>query len=688
MSSSRSRILSWFSALAVALLASVQGCDCGSTGADTRRFACNQDDECASGFVCLAGECQPEGGPVDEPDGGVDAGIPDGGGADAGTDGGPTPGTDGGTDGGPSNDGGIPGGPDAGTPDGGTPSKPTQLTFASPAQTVGAGQCSAATVVEARDANGIAAPVTANTALGLNAQPGSNFNFYSDAACTTSAPPLTMAAGSSRATFYFRSTATRSVRLTVSATGLASATQTVTIVAAAPTSMVFASAPQTLQAGACSARVDLETRDAYGNAATVPSQTSAALLAQASSGISFFMDAACSLPTPEAVFAAGTSRASFYFTGKTGGTFTLSATVTGLPTATQNATLLPVVRTGACTLPLSEGSVTCPISPPQLDMAKTMLLFQASSNDSSPDSSSLNCALTSVSSVTCTRNDFDDGDEPEMLILWQTAELPTGLKVQHLQGTCSGAPVTELPIQPVSSLRSTFLLVSSEQDGSTQGEDDFYTASITSADHVDLGFSVNCQSSWRPSIQVVEFQGTDVTRGMTGAMSGTQLVVSGLPAVDLGSTALLFTFRMTGGTTTLPMCDRILRGELTSPTSITFSRGDGAPGCTGTTIDAISWERIHFGDRARAQHFQVAMNASTSTVTVPITSVDPTRTLVFASGQAQSGQGSGETSYATDDIIGAALGWHTLTAPTTLRVTRGAALGTARWHSTVLQLVP
>jgi len=684
MSSSRSRILSWFSGLLLALLASVQGCDCGSTGADTRRFACSQDDECASGFVCLEGKCQPEGGPVDEPDGGVDAGRPDGGGLDGGTDGG----TNGGSDGGPPDGGGNNGGPDAGTPDGGTTTKPTQLTFVSPVQTVAAGQCSAAAVIEARDANGSAAPVATNTALTLAALPGSNFGFFSDAACSSSASLVTMAAGSSRATFYFRGTAARSVRLTVSATALQSATQTENIVAAAPTSLVFITSAQILQAGACSARVDLETRDAYGNSSPVPSQTPAALLAQASSGLSFFTEAACSTPTTEAVFAAGATRASFYFKGKTGGTFTVSATATGLPTATQNETILPAVRTGTCTLPRGGGSVTCPISPPQLDMAKTLMLFQASSNDNSADSASLKCALTAVDSITCTRNDFDDGNEPAVPIVWQTAELPVGLKVQHLQGTCSGAPLTEIPIQPVSSLQSTFLLVSSEQDGSTQGDDDFYTASLNAADHVDFDFSIACQTTWLPSLQVVEYQGTDVTRGVTGSMTGTQLVVSNLPAVDLGSTALLFTFRMTGGTSTTVMCDRALRGELTSPTSITFSRGDGATGCTGTTIDAISWERIQFGDRARAQHFQVAMGASTTTLSVPITSVDQTRTLVFASGQAQSGQAGGETSYATDDIIGAALGWHTLTSPTSLRVERGAALGTARWHSTVLQLEP
>lgn len=669
MSSSRSRVLGWFFALGMALLASVQGCDCGSTGIDTRRFACTQDDECASGFVCLAGECRPEGSPLE--DGGVDGGTSDGGG-----NGGPTDGTDGGTDGGT-------------LPDGGTPTRPTQLTFVTPAQEkVPAGACSVATVIEARDANGSAAPVAANTALTLVSQPGFGFNFYSDPNCTASTATATLAAGSSRATFYFRGTVARSYRLTVSATGLGAVQQTEFIVAGAPASLVFGSTTQTVQAGACSSRADVDLRDAYGNVSTASSPTSATLLAGESSGLTFFTDSACGNATSNAVFAAGATRASFYFKGKTGGTFPVSASVTGLSTAVQNETILPVVRTGSCPLEEGEGSVTCPISPPQVDMSKTLMMFQASSDDDSPDTASLNCALTSESTITCHRNDFDDGDEPEMLIRWQTAELATGLNVQHLQTACSGDSLTELPIEPVSSLLNTFLLVSSEQNGSTQGDDDYYTASMSTVDHVDLNFSSDCQLSWTASVQVVEYPGTNVTRGLTGRMSGTSLVVSDLPSVDLNTTALLFTYRTTGADNTSVMCDRILRGELTSPTSITFTRGNGATGCTAATIDSISWERIQFNERARAQHFNVAMGSSTTTVNVPVTSVDTTRTLVFASGQIQSGQGSGETSYAGDDIIGAALGWHTLTSPTNLRVTRGAALGTARFYSTTLQLEP
>jgi hypothetical protein len=513
----------------LALLASLQGCNCGSTGVDTRRFACDQDDECAPGFVCREAECQPEADPpVDEPDGG------------------------------------------------GVGSRP-QLAFLGPART--------------------------------------------------------------------------------------------------------------LPAGGCSTLVELESRDASGNLFPVPSQRRVALSGPAAAGFSFFTDPGCTTPTSEVVFSPGAVRTGFYFKGRTGGTFPLSAAAPGFSTASQNETILPVVRTGVCTLPVGAGSVTCPISPAQLDRSKTLLLFQASSDDSDPDSASLNCSLSALDAFTCRRNDFDDGGEDAVRILWQTAELASGLKVQHLQGSCGGTPLTEIHIQPVSRLRNSFLLVSSEQDGSSQGDDDFYTASFSTADHVDFEFSVNCQPSWHVALQVVEFSGTNVSRGLTGRMTGTQLVISNLEPVELGSTALLFTYRVSG-VATEAICDRVLRGELTSPTSITFSRGAGATGCEAASIDSISWERIDFGERARAQHVPVTMDAATSSVSLPITAVDPTRTLVFASGQPQSGQAGGETSYAADGVIGASLGWHSLTSPTLLEVSRGAAEGTAKWSSTVLQLEP
>jgi hypothetical protein len=524
------------------------------------------------------------------------------------------------------------------------------------------------------------------TTVTLSAEPNTNFGIYGDSACLLPLSSLTLQANRNRGTFYVRGTATQAFQVTASAANWLPATQTVTIVPAAPVALVFITSSQTVPAGGCSGVVELETRDAYNNPSPVSTATPVSLVGATGAGFTFFSNSACTTGVTEAVFASGTSRATFYFKAKSGGTFSITASASGFSTASQNETLLPVVRSGTCTMLAGTNSVMCPITPPQRNRAKTLLLFQASSDDEFPDTASIRCSLTAVDTITCRRNDGDDASDPAVRIQWQTAELVSGLTVQHLQASCNNTPLIELPIQPVSSLQKAFVLVSSEKDGSDYGDDDYYTASLFQGDmgyHVDLQLSVNCLSSWMASVQVVELADANVTRGLTPSMGGNQLIVGNLPVVNPASTVLLFTYRVSG-TSTPAICDRMLRGEITSPTAITFTRG-----CTGATIDSISWERIELGARASAQHFLVSMDGGTQTTSVPIpTAVDTTRTLVFASGQEHSGQGGGETSYSANDIVGTALGWHTLTSPTTLEVTRGADGGTAQWNSTVLQLEP
>ncbi|SEM06371.1 hypothetical protein SAMN05444354_11120 [Stigmatella aurantiaca] len=637
------------------LLAFWAGCDSGPTGAESRRFACTEDRECAGGFVCRANECLPEETPG-TPDGGPDAGPPDGGEPD--------------------------GGPDSGTPDGGDTSLPTRLAFGNSQPPLTVGQCSNAVEVETRTGTDTAAPVQTATVLTLSANPSAGLTFYRDAACQLPANSVTVEAGSSRAAFHVRGTVAQTVNLGVVAQGLSNANQALTFRAAAPTNLVFVTPAQTLPAGGCSARVEVEARDAYGNPASFPTARTVLLRAPSSAGVAFFADPACQTGLSEQVLAPGASRVAFYFKGRTGGAFNLSAIVAEQFSVFQRETLLPMVRTGFCSFSSSSTVEQCRVSPAQLDLSKTMLFFQANSYNNNPHTSNVRCALTARDTITCSRN--DDGSEVD--ILWQTVERPSGLQVQHIPVLCKGA-VTQVPVSPVSSLEHTFLLVSAEQGGTTLGDDDFFTARLVSANQVDVAFSTACNSGWKASLQAVESPDIHVTRGTTDRMTGTQITVSGLAPVDLSSTALLFTHRVSN-TDAPVLCDRVLRGELTSPTTITFSRGAGNPACTTASVDAISWERIAFGASARTQHIPVTLNAPIESDDFAITPVDPTRSLIFASGQGPSGQAWGESSYASDDIAGAALGVFELEGDTEFEASRAAPLGTVRWNTTVVEFEP
>lgn len=632
-------------ALLLVLLAAGVGCSSGPTGAESRRFACTEDSACAAGFVCRENECLPEETPG-TPDGGPDAGPPDG-----------------------------------GEPDGGDTSLPTRLAFGNSQPPLTVGQCSNAVEVETRTETDIAAPVQTATLLTLSSNPTHGITFYRDAACQTPTTSVTVEAGSSRAAFHVRGTVAQTVNLGVVSQGFSNANQGLTFRAAAPTNLVFVTPAQTLPAGGCSARVEIEARDAYGNAASFLSARPVSLRAPNSAGVAFFADPACQTSLNEPVFAQGVSRLAFYFKARTGGVFTLTTLVGEQLSAFQRETVLPMVRTGSCSFSSSSTQEQCRISPAQLDLSKTMLFFQTNSYNNNPYTSNVRCALTARDTITCSRTD----DGTDLDILWQTVERPSGLQVQHLPVLCKGA-VTPVSLSPVSSPEHTFLLVSSEQGGTTLGDDDFFTARLLSASQAEVAFSTACNSAWKASLQAVESPDIHVTRGVTDRMTGTQLTVSGLAPVDLSSTALLFTHRVSN-TDAAILCDRVLRGELTSPTSITFSRGAGNPACTTASVDAISWERIEFGASARTQHIPVTLSASVESNDFELTPVDPTRSLIFASGQGPSGQAWGESSYANDDIAGAALGIFYL-QDEEFEASRAAPLGTVKWTTTVVEFEP
>ncbi|OJH38993.1 hypothetical protein [Cystobacter ferrugineus] len=614
-------LLTWLSLL--------MGCSSASTGADTRRYACTQDDECAAGYVCRAGMCQSEGEPL------------------------------------------PPSGP------------PTRLDFASPAQTVGVGKCSAAVVLETRTAAGSASAVEADTNVVLSTQPSTGVKLYRDAACSDATEAVTVAAGSSRATFYFRSTVVRSVRITATASGFESVFQDENVVVE-PTNLVFITSAQTLPAGGCSALVELEARDDGGKPLAFAGPTNVTL---SGSGFSFFSDPSCTSPLAAAVFAEGATRASFYFKGKSGGTFPLSASVSGLPGVQRNQTILPAVRTGVCEMPADGLSVTCTISPAQLDLSKTMLFVSISPPGSSPDSSSVRCMLSARDAITCGRNERGTG---KVYVVWHTVELPTGLKVQHLQPSCQTQSAIQVPIERVSP-DNTFLLVTGEQSGKILGEDDYLIAKLSeSYTRVDIQWPVPCGVGWKGSLQVVEAEGIRVTRGSGVTMTGTQTeaTVVGLPAVDPATSVLLFTYQVTNAGTP-NLCDRVLRGTLTSPTEISFSRGAGSSaGCTTAVINDISWERIDFGPRASVQTVPVTMNRGEYEAYPAISPVDVSRTVVFASGQGMNGQAGGESSYSGDDLISESLAGFELDSPSRLRIIRDSVEGRARWTSFVVQFEP
>jgi hypothetical protein len=142
----------------------------------------------------------------------------------------------------------------------------------------------------------------------------------------------------------------------------------------------------------------------------------------------------------------------------------------------------------------------------------------------------------------------------------------------------------------------------------------------------------------------------------------------------------------------------MLRGEILPPSppgtpssTFRFSRTQGTTlSCSSplATIQAISWERIRFPTGSSVQSFTVTLpdNTASTSQTLP-RSVDPTRTLVFASNQTHGGQAGGETSLRNKNE-GSAAARLVLSSPTQVDITRDSALGDTSLTFYVVELAP
>ena len=293
------------------------------------------------------------------------------------------------------------------------------------------------------------------------------------------------------------------------------------------------------------------------------------------------------------------------------GDYTLNMYFSSLPSAGATAT------TGTCTIADTASSGSCTISPTLTDTTKTILLFQATSSNNTPSSSSVRCYLTSTSNITCDR----DGTSGLVNIAWQTAEFSSGVTVEHLTPVCNedgdgDEDITNVVITAVSDMAKTFLLYSHKTSGATHDRDDPRTVRLTSTTNVEIRQDGNgaCAAGSEGALQVVQYDGASVTRGETAAMTGTSLSATGLSSVTTANTMLLYSYRAAGSGP--DMCERMVRGEIDSATSLNFTRSDGAGGCDTANIVAIAWERVEFTDGTSVQQVEPAM---TGVITVEST---------------------------------------------------------------------
>jgi hypothetical protein len=249
------------------------------------------------------------------------------------------------------------------------------------------------------------------------------------------------------------------------------------------------------------------------------------------------------------------------------------------------------------------------------------------------------------------------------------------------------ADTTDVSLSNVTTNES-FLLLSSERGGPNQDSSVPRLAELTSNSQVQIRKTGGCGGGDTNDLQVVDYPGASVQRGLASVNNGTASSQVPLLTTVVPDRSILLYSYVTDGTGA-NVCNRTVRGEITGAGStITFSRGAGdTTNCLGAQINSISWEVVQFPPGTVVQQ----ITQSTTATSLPISlaqSVDLSRTLIIAGGQWASGQVQGEAQHTSTDAIGEMRAQAFLSDNSTVLLSRAAGSGTAIFTFYVVQLKP
>lgn len=533
-------------------------------------------------------------------------------------------------------------------------------------------------------------PVTAPTTVALSVGAAMGITLHLANTCTsTPSTSVLLATGTSSTTFYARGTTPVNAMLTASAGGLGSAVQSLTFVDG-PDTLVFTNAPPSpLRAGFCFA-LSYQTRRA-GAALAVASNTPVTFAATPTGSVRYYADAACNSTTTVQTLTAGTTTDTVFVRVLTGSAPVTIQAQAGLMTpATLTTTALPMVRRGSCSFAgpswtLIDGGVDaglidggpvpdlfafCSLSPQPVSRDATMMIFQSTTSGAYQDGMA-RCRLPSGGDLTCSRRNGG----ASATVWWQIVEIPTGLRVVHTGNSgCPAALTLPAAVDPA----KTFLLRSISNTSNSYDDEDAPVVTLAGPTSVTLS-KPGCEGI---ELQAVEWTGVSVTRGaLDGGMDAGIALASVMltPGAPPQRTTLL-TQSGTDINGAMRTCSMMARGFMPGPSEVRFSRGLGDAGCATEVADFIAYERLDFGSLATVQERTLTFLPGQTTQSPVITSVDTTRTFVFASNQAAMGQGMGETNMPVTSLPGeAAFSLELPATPTatTLTVRRALAASTA-----------
>lgn len=172
---------------------------------------------------------------------------------------------------------------------------------------------------------------------------------------------ITIPAGSSTATFYYGDTRAGNPVVWVSSNGTVAASQPQTITAAAASRLAFTtpSVTGTASTAADTGPLTLQLQDTFGNPATTPAAATTIGLTSTSTGTTRFSTVQGSSTNSAVSIPAGATSVSFYYGDTRAGTATITASATGLTSASQTLTITaPAATQLAVTSPAVTGTAS------------------------------------------------------------------------------------------------------------------------------------------------------------------------------------------------------------------------------------------------------------------------------------------------------------------------------------------
>lgn len=236
---------------------------------------------------------------------------------------------------------------------------PTQIVFLTNPQTVAAGSCSSVVTLQAQTDAGTPSNPPSDLPVSVTDFAG-GMTFWSNNSCSSSVgSTVTIPSTDNQVSFYFKQTSAGS-RTLFGSSNLGFISQTETITPLAPSKAAFATSPQVVSGGHCSAKVTVQSQDVYGNGSNVSSPLNVSLSATGGT-MQFFTDSACATSNVTIVqIPASNYGVDFYFKDSTLGARTVTAaTALTSPTQVEQIVDPTPVKLAFATLPQSLASNTC-----------------------------------------------------------------------------------------------------------------------------------------------------------------------------------------------------------------------------------------------------------------------------------------------------------------------------------------